>query len=183
MESLIFPFKKSKLYIYFTTLSFNYLYNKKVRLMKNLIIAGLISICLFQSTLGALTCQTGYYDPGASATRCSKCPEYLQSCTVSSGTYVSSITGWMDVSGTQTPYCSGSYYNSKTNNCDLVCSMGCYSCAIDVGFCTTCFAGYSWNNYQCLPAVIGLEAASLALLFISLIFAIIGCCYVNKARK
>jgi len=55
---------------------------------------------------------------------------------------------------------------------------------IDYDFCESCHGGYVWNpDYTCLPAVVGLEAASLALLVIALIFSVIGCCYVNKARK
>ena len=62
--------------------------------------------------------------------------------------------------------------------------MGCATCQIDYDFCLDCTNGFTWNtDYTCLPAVIGLEAASLALLTISFVFLIISCCLVNKARK
>lgn len=96
--------------------------------MKNLIIAGLISIFLVQSTLGALSCKEGYYDPG-SGTKCKQCVEKFKTCTgAAAGTFVSSVTGWKDVAGTQTPYCAAGAYNSKTNNCDLICATGCANC-------------------------------------------------------
>mgnify|MGYP006995470173 CR=1 FL=1 len=41
--------------------------------MKNLIIAGLISIFLIQSCVSQLSCKDGYYDPGAGATKCKQC--------------------------------------------------------------------------------------------------------------
>lgn len=128
--------------------------------MKNLIILGLISICFLHLASAALNCKAGYYDPG-SGTKCFKCAEKFESCSSSSvGIYVSSVTGWKsDTVGGVTvssPYCNPFNYNSKTNNCDVTCSTGCSSCAVDVGFCLSCHNGYVWNNYQCLPAVIGL---------------------------
>lgn len=57
-------------------------------------------------------------------------------------------------------------------------------CLIDYDYCFKCAAGYMWNkDYTCTPIAIGLQAASLALLVISLIFAIIGCVVVIKAKK
>lgn len=47
-----------------------------------------------------------------------------------------------------------------------------------------CHGGFVRNSdYICIPEIIGLEARSLAILFISLIFYIVGCIQVNKARK
>jgi len=151
--------------------------------MKNLVFVALLSLCLFQTSLAALTCNDGYYDPGA-GTKCKQCPYEYTKCQSGSYNVNSGITGYTTVSGVPAPYCpASSYYNSKSNTCDPYCAAGCYTCSVDNTFCLTCQSGYVWDNYKCLPAVVGLEAASLALLVIALVFSIIGCCYVNKARK
>jgi hypothetical protein len=147
-------------------------------------------ICLFHSSLSALTCASGFYDPGT-GTRCYQCNSLYQTCTASAqGVAISSLTafisataGGVTYSDFYCPLTSGSAYNWKTGNCELWCATGCTVCIAETTFCLNCANGYVWNNYTCIPAVIGLEAASLALLFITLVFLIIACCYVNKARK
>ncbi len=45
--------------------------------------------------------------------------------------------------------------------------MGCADCTYDYDFCTDCSNGFVWNNdFTCIPAVIGLEAASQNTIFI-----------------
>lgn len=133
----------------------------------------------------ALDCPSGYYDPTGGATKCRRCPEYFTTCASAvNGTVVSTITGYTTASGLPVSYCSAGAYNKNTNQCQMECKTGCSSCLVDYDFCIDCQNGYLWNtDHTCLPAVIGLSAASLALLAVGLIFGIIGCCYVNKARK
>lgn len=145
----------------------------------------LAALCLLQLT-SSQTCTNGYYLPSG-ATRCSRCSEFFTTCTdAATGTIVTSLVGYTLVSGVATPYCpaGNGNYNKNTNTCDTLCKLGCASCSVDYDFCTECDNGFTWNtDHTCLPAVIGLEAASLALLAISLVFLIISCCLVNKAKK
>lgn len=145
----------------------------------------LAALCLAQFA-SSQSCSTGYY-LASGATRCSRCDEVFTSCTdASTGSIVTSIVGYTVVSGNASPYCplGNGYYNKNTNTCDFLCKLGCATCRVDYDFCTECTNGFTWNtDHTCLPAVIGLEAASLALLAISLIFLIISCCLVNKAKK
>jgi len=68
--------------------------------------------------------------------------------------------------------------------CQPKCKEGCKNCDIDYDYCTECENGYTWNNdFTCIPAVIGLQAASLAILVIGLVFGIISCCVVIRAKK
>lgn len=133
----------------------------------------------------AIDCPSGFYDPGSGATRCVQCSEWKETCTASNSTYYKRITGYSTSTGTPVAYCpGGTTYNKDKNVCQPACKDGCSGCTVDYDYCTSCFNGYIWNgDYTCIPAVIGLEAASLALLAIGLVFAVIGCCYVNKARK
>ena len=147
-----------------------------------------LAFFLFQLSF-TLDCASGYYDIGSSATRCKRCPAYFVSCSSpSNGTAVKQISGYSTsitgAVGLTVPYCTGRSYNKDKNVCQDECKLGCASCIVDYDFCTDCSNGYIWNpDYTCIPAVIGLEAASLALLAIGLVFLIISCCYVNKARK
>lgn len=156
--------------------------------MKTYIVIALFSFYLLHLTVAVPTsCKDGYYIPIA-GDKCIQCPAYYSKCnSANNGTFVSGIDGVKSGGSNYATdrYCLASnvFYNSKSNTCDPYCVYGCQSCDIDNDFCTACDSGFIWTNYACLPAVIGLQAASLALLFISLIFLIIGCCYVNKARK
>lgn len=154
--------------------------------MRQSILTILLIISLLQISSYALSCPDGYYDPGSGATRCEQCNYYFSKCTeATKGTFHSSITG-IRKGGTTIAdaYCYSGGYNSKDNTCDGNCVAGCSYCLIDNDFCLMCENGYVWNSdFTCIPAVVGLEASSLALLFISLIFLIITCIQVNKARK
>lgn len=156
--------------------------------MRKVIFGCFLMLCLLQSAVSALTCPSGTYDIG-SGTKCVQCSPIYSTCTAfNQGILKSEFTAYKTAtSGGNTysdPYCGAGVYNTKTGNCENFCATGCYSCQIENTWCTSCNNGYVWNsNYTCIPAIIGLEAASLALLFITLIFTIIGCCYVNKARK
>lgn len=152
------------------------------------------SIALFVFALAlvstvALDCPSGFYDPGSGATRCVQCDQGRETCTTTNFTYYKRITGYSTGTGIPVPLCpvvslSPTVYNKDKNVCQVFCKEGCNGCLVDYDYCTSCFNGYIWNgDYTCIPAVIGLEAASLALLAIGLVFAVIGCCYVNKARK
>ena len=150
-----------------------------------------LTFFLLQTSLAALSCPSGFYDPGSGATLCYRCPISYTTCSsASNGTVIKQLVGYSTTVtgfvGIPFPYCTtgGVTYNKEKDVCSIECKAGCYSCSVDYDFCTECHNGYVWNpDYTCLPAVIGLEAASLALLAIGLVFLIISCCYVNKARK
>lgn len=154
--------------------------------MKQTVFSVLLAILFLQISVSALSCKDGYYDPG-SGSYCLKCLFYYTKCkSLADGTIRSSISGYKMISGTPAPYCMQSqhFYNAKDNTCDPYCATGCSTCAIDNDFCLTCDNGFVWNaDYTCLPSVLGLEAASLALLVISLAFLVIAFIQVNKARK
>lgn len=164
--------------------------------MKNIIVVAILSLALLQLGSAALTCTDGYYDSGGASTKCTQCWLGYSKCASSNnGTVISAIKGWTtNTAGIADQYCYGftdagsvyryTYYEASSNTCRPTCKEGCSACLTDYDVCTDCANGYTWNkDFTCLPAVIGLEAAALALLVISLLFLIIGCIYVNKARK
>jgi hypothetical protein len=74
-------------------------------------------------------------------------------------------------------------YNSKTKICET-CVKGCAVCAIDYDYCVECDAGYIWNpNFTCLNSVVGLSAASLAVLVIALILMVIVLVLICKYNR
>lgn len=144
---------------------------------------------LFQATW-ALSCPTGFYDPGSGATRCLRCPIYFTECTDAyHGTVMKQFIGYTTnvaaYIGIPISYCQGGLvYNKEKDVCQVPCKSGCSACVVDIDFCTDCESGHLWNtDFTCIPAVIGLEAGSLGISAISLVFLIISCCYINKARK
>lgn len=153
--------------------------------MKQTVFSVLLAILFLQISVSTLSCKDGYYDPGSGATLCEQCLIIYTKCkSPGDGTIHSSISGYKMVSGALAPYCMGYFYNAKDNTCDPYCANGCSSCIVDNDFCLACYNGFVWNtDYTCLPSVIGLEAASLALLVISLVFLVIAFIQVNKARK
>lgn len=81
-------------------------------------------------------------------------------------------------------YCYSGDYNAKENACNHQCATDCFHVLLIMTPVLECHGGFVRNSdYICIPAIIGLEAGSLAILFISLIFYIVGCIQVNKARK
>lgn len=86
--------------------------------MKNTITIAFIAFILVQVSFNqGLSCSDGQYVAGAN-TKCTVCPLRWATCTTASaGKYLSKLSGHADLSGTDTPYCSGSYYNKNTNNC------------------------------------------------------------------
>ena len=151
--------------------------------MKTSLVIAFVAVCLVQSSL-SLSCGKGFYDGGS--TRCTQCTTIFTECTAAAkGTLNSRIAGAnLDSTGSVVNWCAAGAYNKDKSQCESKCKDGCYGCLTDYDFCTDCHAGYAWNpDYTCLPSIIGLEAASLALLVLALVFLVIGCCYVNKARK
>jgi hypothetical protein len=149
-------------------------------------IAIITLIFLVFTGAAAIDCASGFYDLLAgSGTRCYQCSWGKTTCTTTNHTYDKKLSGYTTTTAAPTPYCpAGIGYNKEKNLCESVCKEGCSACVVDYDYCTECFNGYTWNpDNTCLPAVIGLEAASLAFLAIGLVFSVIGCCYVNKARK
>lgn len=166
-----------------------------INMNKTVIFVLIAALC---TSIQALDCPKGYYDPGSGATKCKVCYIAYDTCIynpvtfATNGTIKSKIVGWdvhptFQVPVTVCPNVIGStktYYNKTSNLCSLKCTLGCADCAVDIDFCTNCENGYALtSDNTCLPAVIGLEAASLALLAIGLVMLLIACCYVNKARK
>lgn len=142
-----------------------------------------LAFFIIQSTV-ALDCPSGYFDN--LGTRCERCEQPFKTCSDNAiGTVPSTVVGWYLVGDVTTPYCTGGlYYNKEKDICSVECKTGCWQCVYDIDYCTECQNGFAWNpDYTCLPAVIGLSAASLALLTIGIVFLVISCCYVNKARK
>jgi hypothetical protein len=145
------------------------------------------ALFLLQIASSALTCSKGYWDratPGEN--KCVKCAQYMVDCSSTPTVVVSSVSGYFlnTTLNANIPYCATGYYNKVSTNCEQFCKIGCSTCIIDYDFCTDCTNGFVWNNdFTCIPAVVGLEAASLALLTLGLVFLIISCCLVNKARK
>lgn len=142
-----------------------------------------LAFFIVQTTV-ALDCPSGYYDAGNP--KCERCYQPFKTCTAANnGTAPSTVVGWSTVADLPTAYCltTGSY-NKEKDICTIECKAGCWSCSVDYDYCTECQNGFIWNpDYTCLPAVIGLSAASLALLTIGIVFLVISCCYVKKAIK
>lgn len=83
--------------------------------MKTSLFVALIAVCLVQSTL---TCNKGYYDPGAGA-KCAQCAVYYTECTSTSGTVNSRIKGYNlhATTGAAIPWCVGGYYVDSKGTC------------------------------------------------------------------
>lgn len=157
----------------------------------------LLAAMLLAQFSTSLSCSAGWYDPGTPNAKCMTCAsgfgEQFVSCAATpavTATLRTQIAGAGTNSASFTPnvaqnYCpANTYYDKTSNNCELLCKLGCASCVTDVDFCTDCTSGFYWNSdYTCLPAGVGLLAASLAFLVIGLVFLIATCCLVNKSRK
>lgn len=78
-------------------------------------------------------------------------------------------------------------YQTSTDRCAAECDTGCKSCVVTTSLCTNCENGYIWkDDYTCTPAKtipLGLGGASIAVLGAGLIFSILGCVFVTRARK
>lgn len=157
-----------------------------------------IAICtlLFTETI-SLDCGKGYYlnPPISSVPVCFKCLDLFSECTLGmvQGTKIGdpNIVGYTyAANGDLARYCPianfyfNTYYNKNENICVIECKIGCKECYVDYDYCLRCESGYEWNkDYTCTPIKIGLQGASLALLALSLIFGLIGCIVVIRAKK
>lgn len=110
--------------------------------------------------------------------KCYQCGASYKSCLAGSPpnyAYVDQISteAYNIVSGMPVNRCpSSTWFNVENSVCNSLCKTGCSTCSVTTDFCTGCEPGYVWYNHTCLPAVVGLEAAALALLVVSLIFGI-----------
>ena len=60
------------------------------------------------------------------------------------------------------------------------CGTGCRTCMVSTDYCVQCESGWAWTGAGCAPIVVGLLAAALAIIFISLIF---GVMIIVRSRK
>ena len=163
--------------------------------MNSIVFLTICALIFTQAT--SIDCGQGYYVATSSNSfpnMCSKCRDVFSECTSGfvQGTKVgdSRVAGYKyAANGDLVLYCKApngyfnSYYNKNDNSCELDCKDGCKECYIDYDYCNSCHPGYVWKDYTCTPVAIGLQSASLALLVISLVFAIIGCVVVIRAKK
>lgn len=144
----------------------------------------------------SIDCGTGYFsNPAYSALNmCYKCPDIYSECAagfvVGTKISASNVVGYKyAANGDLVKYCpnanvyTATFYNKNENVCEIDCKEGCKECSYDYDYCIQCYPGYVWNNYTCAPIAVGIQGASLAILAISLIFGLIACIFVIRAKK
>lgn len=155
-----------------------------------------IAFCLF-TEIASIDCGKGYYlNPSYSTfPMCYKCLDIFSECAtfLVQGTKIGdpNVVGYKYAdNGDLVHYCpdanmyTATYYNKKENICEIDRKEGCKECYFDYDYCYQCYPGYVWNkDFTCTPVTIALQGASLALLAFSLIFALIGCIFVIKAKR
>ena len=152
--------------------------------MKTTTVLVLVALLGFASTLD---CEDGWYSftHASGDDYCTQCAAGVAKCddtTGAVGDYDEAIDG---VDDNLAPLCgiSGDLF-WKDDDCSRECKEGCSTCVIDYDYCSDCDPGYVWNDdYTCLPSVIGLLAATLAILVVGLVFVVISFMKVNAAAK
>lgn len=92
--------------------------------MNKTIAFAFIALILVQITLNqAITCPDGQVlDVSVSSTKCTACsPQYTACHSVAAAAFHARIVGFGNPGTGNTPYCTGTYYNKNTNNCEQYC--------------------------------------------------------------
>ena len=74
-------------------------------------------------------------------------------------------------------------YNPETKHCDNECARGCSACYGTTTFCTNCYPGFVWSEFTCTPALIGLQATTLAVMIISMVVGLVLIVRLGKRFK